>query len=105
MLPRRRRIVKFVTGLLVAGAVTMAGCEAPPKPAPQATTPSVLDVNVPPPRPAYQTPVYTTPAYASAGVPNSYAGPVYLPPAAAPAYVPPAIDPTPTYTQTPGQTT
>jgi 5'-nucleotidase len=93
-----------MTGLLAAAVATMAGCEAQVTPAPQATTPSVLDVNVPPPRPAYQTPVYTTPTYASAA-PTSYAGPIYLPPPPGPSYVPPAVDATPVYTPMPGQTT
>jgi 5'-nucleotidase / UDP-sugar diphosphatase len=76
--------VKLWIPVLAAAAIA-AGCEADPKPAPQASAPSVLDVSAPPA--GYQPSVSV---YAAAPTPVAYAGPAYLPPAQAPAYVPPS---------------
>jgi 5'-nucleotidase len=77
--------VKLLIPVLTAAAIA-AGCAADPKPAAQATAPSVLDVSAPPP-PGYQASVSV---YPTTPTPVAYAGPAYLPPSQGAAYVPPA---------------
>jgi nucleoid-associated protein YgaU len=72
--------------MAVLAVIIGAGCEAPQKPAPQASTHSVLDVSPTPAQTAYapmtRAPGDATPVYRSAT-------PVYLPPGGRPAYLPP----------------
>lgn len=77
----------------VAAIAMMAGCQAQPKPAAQATAPttSVLDVTAP--RTVHEPSVYAIPPSVPRALPASYAATAgYATPAAGPGYLPPGAD-------------